>query len=397
MASIQLSERTVKLIVVSLSILGVTGLFVMAQFSEVEDIRIPDLKDHEGKRIRSRGMVVGQDFLPSGASRLLILDGNDTAEVYIERSSKDYDPGTQIILTGEVFGTGGSYSITVQSDTSIEKREKENEIPFKKDMDQGGITFFEGNVVKSTSGGWNQNDHVVLVETEEGPFYVDVTAQRMDEELKTGDLAFFKGCIMDNNSIMCYGDRSVKLIYRPESETTSLTALLERMQDSPGDVPAGKMDINAYIKYEPLSVSVYISDEAEGSSISIKAVIPEPNPLLHKGDLINLYNSTVNWDPQSLRYELRSEGAQVLIPHGPWHIRLGNLEYGVSSYENTEVVMGGEPVSLNGTIYLLDGDSRIELRGNETLPLGRDLEIRGRIRYDPLKNAHFLEVLEVDG
>jgi hypothetical protein len=108
-------------------------------------------------------------------------------------------------------------------------------------------------------------------------------------------------------------------------------------------------------------------------------------------------NTTVFWDPASLRFELHTEGARVIIPYGPWRLRLDNLDYGVSSYENAEVLLEGEPVSIGEELYLINGNSRIELRNNSTIPLGRELEITGRIRSDTMKNLYFLEILEVEG
>lgn len=397
MSGIPVSERTVKIIVITLSIAGVLGLVVLAQWSETPQVNISELQDHEGETVRSYGLVIGQDLLSSGASRLLLVDGNGTAEIYIERSSNEYPSGTNIKVKGEVFSSDGSFSITVQSDSGVQKIGEMEETAFGRDSIAGSIVTFQGNLVSKDSGGWNDEECIIMVEGDDGPLFVDVTISRVDEEFHNGDLISFFGYLWEGGDVLCYGDSSVELIYRPESATSSLVALIDRLKDDQNDIPAGKMNIRSYVKYEPVSKSLYISDEVEGSAISVKVILPDPDPLIHKGDLIELINTTILWDPQSLRYEFHAEWASVILPYGPWRLGLDNLDFGVSSYENTEVILTGEPVLTGDGKFLNNGNSRIELRSIDTIPMGRDIELRGYIRFDPMTNSFYLEVMEVNG
>ncbi len=370
---------------------------LLAQWSETPKVSISELHDHEGETVRSNGMVIGQDLLSSGASRLLLVDGNETAEIYIERSSNEYPSGTNILAKGEVFSSDGSFSITVQSDSGVQKIDEIEETVFGRDSIPGSIVTFQGNLVSKVSGGWNDDECVIMVEGDDGPLYVDVTISRVEEEFHNGDLISFSGYLWESGDVLCYGDSSVELIYRPESATSSLVALIDRLEDDQNDIPAGKMNIRSYVKYEPVSKSLYVSDEVEGSTISVKVILPDPDPLIHKGDLIELINTTILWDPQSLRYEFHAEWVSVILPYGPWRLRLDNLDFGVSSYENTEVILTGEPMMIGDEQFLYNENSRIELRSIEPIPMGRDIEMRGNIGFDPLTNSFYLEVVEVNG
>jgi hypothetical protein len=397
MQGITISERLTKIIVVALSISGVFLLLLLARISEVEEVGIGDLKDHDGETVKTEGIVIGQDLLSTGSSRLLITDESNTTEVFIERSSKKYEPGTHLKVTGDVYGQDGCYSLTVQSDSGLEMKGKLKNITLTKDLPVGSIVSFEGSIASITPSGWNDKFLTVLVSTDEEVFYSQVTVSRIEEEMRCGDIVQMTGFLENRTDVRCYGDTSFELLFRPEPEASSLLHLLDRMEEGTDDIPSGVFDISAYVKYEPSSRNLYITDEPEGTSISVKAVLPEPNPLVHKGDLISLVNSTLMWDPSSLRFSIMVERVEVIAPHGPWKLRLDNLEYGVSSYENSLVLISGEPFEIDGCRYLRNGQSSIRIEDNSTIPLGRELEIGGKIKFDTIENIYYLEVWEVVG
>ena len=120
MHDLQLSGSAVRAFVIVFSIVGIMVLALIGYLSEVEEVGLSDLKDHAGEVVRSRGVVLGTVHYGSGASKLLIFDRNDTAEVYIETSGKEFRPGSRIMVRGEVYLGDERPGITAANDRSIE-------------------------------------------------------------------------------------------------------------------------------------------------------------------------------------------------------------------------------------------------------------------------------------
>ncbi len=379
------------------SILGVGVLFLMANFTDVEEVPISGLSDHEGEMISTRGMVVGHHLRSSGSSRLLLVDNGTTVEVYIERSDLKMDPGQTVKVKGDVFETGGSYSITLQSDNGLEKLEGSEPVPFEKDLKPWTPVDFEGIIASTSGSGWSEVKMTIVVELETGPFFLSMETMYGYSDIRSGDTIHVGGLTWDDGTVHCYGEFSLELLFRPESATSSLLSVLDRLSNSPADIPTGKMDLRGYLKYEPTYTSLYISDEPQGSSVSIKVTIPEKDPLIHMGDLISLVNTTFFWDPNGLRYVLMSEHVEVIASHGPWYLKMDNLDHGLSSYENAEAVIEGDVISGSDRRYLVDGDSRVELRWDLEIPMGGERTFLGIVRMDHLNNTYYLDITEEIG
>ena len=93
MHRLQLSGFTVKAIVVGFSVFGIVVLFLIGYLSEVPRVGLSDLDEHVGEVVKARGTVLGTVHYSSGASKIMIIDGNKTAEVYVETAGDDMDIG----------------------------------------------------------------------------------------------------------------------------------------------------------------------------------------------------------------------------------------------------------------------------------------------------------------
>ncbi|MCK5773091.1 MAG: hypothetical protein KAH57_04830, partial [Thermoplasmata archaeon] len=117
---LQLSGSAARAFVIVFSIVGITVLALIGYLSEVEEVGLSDLEDHAGEVVMTRGVVLGTVHYGSGASKLLIFDRNDTAEVYIETSGKEFRPGSRIVVRGEVYLGDERPGITSANDRSID-------------------------------------------------------------------------------------------------------------------------------------------------------------------------------------------------------------------------------------------------------------------------------------
>jgi hypothetical protein len=95
-----------------------------------------------------------------------------------------------------------------------------------------------------------------------------------------------------------------------------------------------------------------------------------------------------------MRYVIRAEWIRVLNSHGPWLLNLDNLEYGISQYEGSEVILTGVVLNRSGRIYLKDGDSSIELRSGTGISEGYERSFLGTVEYDSRENLHYLVIKE---
>lgn len=397
MSNLKLSENTIRLAVVILSIIGVSILILISALSDVPVVDISHIDDHNGETIRTEGMVIGQNVGSSGSSSILIADreGN-TAEVSIESSDIEVDPGTMISVKGDVFSTGEYSSLNLQTDSGVEISKKVE--PFSLDeRDQiWGRVKGDCIVVSLSSKGWYGVDLTICVSSEGDLDYVEMDLSGTESVIKAGDLIEVDGILWNDGRIKCYGSRSVKIIYRPPSVTKSLLGLLSDLSDSPSNVPTGKFDIVGYVRYEPSTTSLYISDETQGSTISLKVRIPEDGNHIHMGDLIKLVNTTLYWEGNGLRYVLIPEWIDVRVSHGPWNLNLDNLDYGISPYEGAVVSLRGDLIIDSVSSRLHAGNSSIEVRCIGPMEPAYDVSITGRVCYDTSLSAHYIEILECE-
>ena len=163
------------------------------------------------------------------------------------------------------------------------------------------------------------------------------------------------------------------------------------MSQSPAGAPLYPMDISAYVIYEPMGTSLYVSEAAQGGSISIRVNMPQPSEMIHKGDLVELINSTLSWIPEKARYELNADTVRVTDPHGPWMLNLEALEWGVSEFEGCQVVMEGQIEKRPNATILKDGEYSIRLKGYDHLRTGEISTVTGEIVFDPEKNIYLLD------
>ncbi|RLF59109.1 MAG: hypothetical protein DRN37_04195 [Thermoplasmata archaeon] len=394
MSAFRISEARVRAVVIIFSVTGVLLLTLMAYLAQPDELALGELEGSDGRKVRTKGTVVGQYFNEHGSSIIMIVDGNASAEVFIERSSENYGTGDVISATGEVLDDGYGITITVQSDRGIDVVRRASTLNTRTDVKVAEASLLNGTIVYASSGFGSGRELEVVMEEEGRTMFIDVDLIRSDCDLRSGDIVRMEGLMYPGGRMICFGEGSVEVLSRPEPATSALLSVIEGAALSPSDLPGGKMDLKAYIRYEPSSRTIYVSDEPAGSLISIKVLLPERNPLIHMGDLVELHNTTFRWDAEQVRYTLLAESAEVISPHGPWRVDLSNLEYGVSPYEGAMVLIEGYIVREGDAVFVVDDGAKLEMRGTGEYVEGERSEVRGRIRMDPEGNAFYLEACE---
>jgi hypothetical protein len=103
----QLSERTVRIIVLSFSLIGLLVLSIIASLTEFDMIHLWESEEHIGERVKVSGTVVGTSPSTSNSAWLLLFEENSTIEVHIERGSGDIRPGSIMTGEGEIISING--------------------------------------------------------------------------------------------------------------------------------------------------------------------------------------------------------------------------------------------------------------------------------------------------
>ncbi|MFW3147306.1 MAG: hypothetical protein ACMUIE_10920 [Thermoplasmatota archaeon] len=394
MPAFKLGEREVRLIVVVFSILGLILLAVIGSLAEVPEVELSKVKDHHGDRIWTRGIVVGTEGANDGGERLLLYDEGGTLEVFAERGAGGLRSGTEIRVKGEVFLSHGEPTLTVQSEGSIEKVSGGQISPFDGLWVVGEAYWFKGSVA---SVQWNSyGDGSVLVRTSGSTggngSQFQLRVYSFDEDIRAGDQVNITGLVTGEREVLSFGSRSIQITGRSSSVSASIERLIEEMRFSPEDGPSTPVTLQGYLKYEPAGRSFYLSDVPEGSTISIKVVHNGDAPGLHKGDLVEITNCSMIWDPSGMRYHLEPGSVSLVEQYGPWSLSIGSLEGGVEMFNLCSVSIEGYIHEEGGRTYLLDQGSRLEIR-NITAGPGQDLlTLVGTVMLDPELNSYYLDV-----
>ena len=390
----KISETYVKVFVIAFSLVGVGILLVISTLSEIEEVPISELGDHIGEEVSCRGSVVGAVHYEMGSARILIADGLDLLEIYVERSSRRVKPGDMIRTTGEPFGSGGEVTMTVDSDKCLELMDFKEPLEIEDGL-PGSICSLTGTISTCrTTYDEGFSASVYRRCGEDIMLYEVISSESMVTPF-AGSMVNITGLLSGNNSLISFGE-SVQVISEPRSTDSSLGMLVEEMRSSPGRAPLYPMDITAYVSYEPMGTTLYVSEEPQGGKISIRVNILKPNDLIHKGDLIELVNSTLLWDPEKARYELQTDTVRVTEAHGPWVLNLESLEWGVSEFEGCQVILEGLIEIENGSTVISDGMFSIELMGGDELQVGEIDTLQGEIAFLPRRNIYVLDLGAVD-
>lgn len=385
----RISETYVKVFVVIFSLVGVGVLVTISNFSQVEEVPISRLGDHIGDEVSCVGSVVGAVHYDIGSARILIADGMDLLEIYVERSSREVKPGDRIRTTGELFGSRDNFRMTVDSDRGIEVTESKTPLDIM-DSSPGSICSLTGTVSTCRPTYDDGFQASVYRRSGEDLLLYEVTSRENGEVPRSGSTINITGLLSGNNSVISFG-HSMEIISQPDSTDSTLESLVEEMSQSPAGAPLYPMDISAYVIYEPMGTSLYVSEAAQGGSISIRVNMPQPSEMIHKGDLVELINSTLSWIPEKARYELNADTVRVTDPHGPWMLNLEALEWGVSEFEGCQVVMEGQIEKRPNATILKDGEYSIRLKGYDHLRTGEISTVTGEIVFDPEKNIYLLD------
>ncbi len=392
MHDLQLSGSAVRAFVICFSIVGILILVLIGYLSEVEEVGLSDLEGHVGEVVRSRGVVLGTVHYGSGASKLLIFDCNDTVEVYIETSRKDFKPGSRIMVRGEVYLGDERPGITAANDRSIEVLRNGETGELDRWSEPWDVCSVRGTVVSSDRVGWDDHDLVILYFSGDIQIRIGVLLLECEEGPGPGDLINVTGVLGTEGDLLCFGPGSLQILNRAVPRSLSLRQLIQEMEL--GVASLEPRTLEGYLRYEPAGRSFYIGEEPSGSSIGVRVKVPEPIEFIHKGDLVELVNCSIAWDPQSLRYHLSPELVRLLEPYGTWAINLESLDYGVGEFEGCRVLVKGILETVNGTAVLLDGERSLIVVGIDEGEIGKEVELEGMIVFDAFDNRYRLIVEE---
>ncbi len=392
MHDLQLSGSAVRAFVIVFSIVGIMILVLIGHLSEVEEVGLSDLDSHTGEVVETRGVVLGAVHYGSGASKLLIFNGNDSAEVYIETSREEYGPGSRIKVRGEVYLGDATAGITAANDRSIELLSSGEIGELDGWSEAWDVCCVRGTVVSSDRVGWDGHDLVISYFGEEGERRIGALLLECEEGPGLGDLINVTGVLKVEGDMLCYGPGSLQILNRAVPRSMRLRQLIQEMEL--GVVSHDPMTLEGYLRYEPTGRSFYIGEEPSGSSISVKVKVVEPIEFIHKGDLVELVNCSMIWDPESLRYHLSPEFVRLLEPYGTWSINLGSLDYGVGEFEGCRALVKGILETVNGTAVILDGERSLIVVGIDEGEIGKEVELEGTIVFDAFDNRYRMMVGE---
>lgn len=393
MPAFKLGEREVRYTVLVFSILGLILLAVIGSLAEVPEVELSEVNDHQGERIWTRGIVVGSEMLDDGGERFLLYDNGATLEVFAERGAGGLTSGTEVRVKGEVFSSSGDPVLTVQSESSIERINEYEPSLFEGHWKAGRAFRFRGTIAGVQ---WNSyDDSSVLVRTSgtsggNGSIF-RLTILSFNEDVRTGDQLNIAGIVTGETEVLSFGKGSVIITGRSTAVSTSLERLIEDMRFTPEDRPGTPITLHGYLKYEPAGRSFYISDVPEGSTVSVKVYHGGDAPELHKGDLVEVTNCSLVWDPSGMRFQLEPEEVLLMERYGPWSVGLGSLEYGIEQFHLCIVTVEGYIHEESDVSYIMDQESRLEVRNVTSTDQG-PVTVTGIVMLDPNWNSYYLEV-----
>lgn len=392
MTTLQLSERSVRIAVLSFSVVGLVVLSVIASLTEFEMIHLWESEDHVGERVKVSGLVVGTSPSSSNSAWLLLLEENTTMEVYIERGDGNIPPGSTLTGEGEILSIDGEPILSVQNEEQLEVNEGGTPRPIEEGIIPGEIHFLIGMVRSSRYLGWDEQELIVIpIGTEiDSPTYI-IRLMRFPEKLRSGDIVNMTAIFTDEISAMSYGERSLVLLSRAEPRTMSLIRLVEEMRNDPGHPLTDPVTIDGYIKYPPYGRSLYISDLVEGGDISVRVNLPQPLVGAEKGDLVRFYNCSLLWNAEGMKFELNPDSSMMIERYGPWKLNLEMLESGLMEFEGCLVELKGTVVEAEDHHILISGERSVRIM-KWTGPVDQhDLTVIGRVLFDEMRNVLYLE------
>jgi hypothetical protein len=392
----QLSERTVRIIVLSFSLIGLLVLSIIASLTEFDMIHLWESEEHIGERVKVSGTVVGTSPSTSNSAWLLLFEENSTIEVHIERGSGDIRPGSIMTGEGEIISINGDPILSVQNEDHLDIIGGDSPRTIENGIITGEMYFLMGLVRSSRYIGWDEQELIVypIQDDMDAPTFI-IRLMRFPEKLRSGDMINITALFTDEKKAMAYGERSLTLLSRAEPRTISLLRLVEEMSNDPGFGLNDPITIDGYLRYPPYGKSIYISELVEGGEISIKVNLPEPLVGVEKGDLVRLYNCSMLWNAEGLKFEIHPESGMIIERYGPWKLNLEMLEGGLIEFEGCLVEISGTIISEGIYHLLIDGERSIELRNWTGTVDQHDLLVIGRVLFDEMKNSLYIEA-EVD-
>ncbi len=393
----QVSERSVRIAVLGFSVIGLIALGVIASLTEIEEVHLWEAEDHVGERVRVKGTLIGSYPSGSDSAWILLREGNSTLEVFIERGDGDIDPGSIVKAEGEVVTMDGYPTLTIQNEERLEIKGNGSLKPYSDSIGPNEVHFLTGLVKNSRYIGWDRQEVIIspILGSNTDPGLVRIDMMRIDLDLRTGDLVNITAYFFDRTNGFSYGNRDVEVLSRAEPRTITLLRLVEEMRDDPSYAPYEPVTLDAYIRYTPLGKSIYIADLVEGGDISIKARLKVPLDGAEKGDLVRLFNCSLSWDVDSMRFELWPEDAQIIETYGTWKLNLERLEYGLTEFEGALVELTGTVSEDDGHHYLVDGESSVQIAHWAGDMNSVETTVIGRVMFNSVTNIMYIET-EVD-
>jgi hypothetical protein len=392
----QLSERSVRIAVLGFSLIGLIILSVIASLTEYDTIHIRETEEHIGERVKLSGMVVGTSPSSSDTAWLMLMEDNDTMEVYIERGKGDIPPGSKVTCEGEIITIDGEPVLSVQNEEHLDIRKGESQRSIEDGILPGAIHHFIGVVRSSRYIGWNEQELVLtsVPSDNEGATFI-IRLVRYSERLRSGDTVNISALFTDKKSGLTFGERSLVILSRAEPRTITLLRLVEELRNDPGIGSSDPVTIDGYMRYPSSGRSLYISDQIEGGDISIKVTLQEPLEGGEKGDLVRLYNCSLIWEAEDMRFELQPESGMIMERYGPWKLNLEMLENGLMEFEGSLVEIEGTMVEDGPVLRLVDGDRSVEIKCWNGSIDEAEQRVVGRVLFDEVKNTLYIEA-EVD-
>ena len=219
----QLSERSVRIAVLSFSLIGLVVLSIIASLAEFDSIHLWESEDHIGERVKVSGIVVGTSPSSSNSAWLLLMEGNSTIEVYIERGNGDIRPGSKLTGEGEIISIDVEPVLSVQNEDNLEIDERGLPRSVKEGVIPGEIHYMLAVVRSARYLGWDDQELTVSpIGTEvDGSRYI-VKLMMFSDKLRSGDIVNLTALFTGDQEALSYGERSLVLLTRAEPRTVSL-------------------------------------------------------------------------------------------------------------------------------------------------------------------------------
>lgn len=397
MKDLKIGSTAFKVGVVSTSIIGVVILSLLAYLDRDEQVPLEDLDGAIGTDVMTNGLLVGSDDTTDGSTMLLLSDGNCTAEVLIEKGAKGLEVGSSIRLKGEVRQYGNGFILEVASGRSLQVMKRSDGQDGPMPWTENTIGTFQGMVETAYWTGPGSFEAVIRANSSNpgtGPLRTVLECRRVDRIPGPGDLVMAKGLRRAEGIVLCYGDRSLKVLLKAVPMTADLMSLVDIISSSPTEAPVGPFTVGGYLRSEP-GISNYLSigESPDGGRLNIRVRLPEGTVPLHRGDLVELRNSTLYWDTDQMRYALDPREVVLLVPYGPWKLDLGSAGDQLRYYVGTLVSISGTISILDGTAYLNDDGSELLLKNLTTeMTEGVSGTLIGPLEFDGETIRLFMDV-----